>query len=155
MVIRSVCTIKHMPVIIIFFLWTGLRDPIACSLLNGGSPPQNCGYMITRLCPFIFRLFIFPSSKDGPGPPSPPSKSHPGSLPSSPIFPHPLSLPLLPPIHPFLFSRPFTSSSAGCHPLSVRRKSTAFQLTAGQCHAPGFLSSVPTYESFPPNLCGW
>ena len=36
-----------------FFLFfcTGLRDPIACSLLGGGSPSQNSGYNITILCP--------------------------------------------------------------------------------------------------------
>ena len=45
-------------------------------------------------------------------PPSHPSKIHPGSLSSSEICPHPISLPLLPPIRPFLFSRPSTSSSA-------------------------------------------
>ena len=36
---------------IIFFLWAGLHDPIACSLLGGGNPYQNSGYKITRVCP--------------------------------------------------------------------------------------------------------
>ena len=31
--------------------WSGLRDPIACSLLGGGIPTQNSGYGDTRLCP--------------------------------------------------------------------------------------------------------
>ena len=34
-----------------FFFWTGLCVPIECSLLGGGLPSQNSGYMDTRLCP--------------------------------------------------------------------------------------------------------
>ena len=37
----------------LFFLWAGLRDPIACSLLSGGSPSHNSGYKSTRLCPSL------------------------------------------------------------------------------------------------------
>ena len=29
--------------------WTGLRDPIAFSILSGGIPTQNIGYKSTRL----------------------------------------------------------------------------------------------------------
>ena len=38
--------------IFLFFLsWSGLCDPIACSLLGGGIATQNSGYKVTRLCP--------------------------------------------------------------------------------------------------------
>ena len=72
------------------FFWTGLNDPIACSLLGGGSPSQNSGYKITRLFPFIFRLLVFPSSKDGSGPPLQDSHGFPAlqcNFPTSSIFP--------------------------------------------------------------------
>ena len=36
-----------------FFFWTGIRVPIACSLLGVGSPAQNNVYRGTRLCPYI------------------------------------------------------------------------------------------------------
>ena len=42
---------KISPADILFFFWTGLSDPIACSLLGGGSPSQNNSYKITILCP--------------------------------------------------------------------------------------------------------
>ena len=88
-------------------------------------------------------------------PPSPPSKIHPGSLPSSAICPHPLTLPLFPPLCPFLFIRPSTSSSIWSPVVSTEEVSH-LRLTADQCHAPGFLSSVLLYESSPsPDLCGW
>ena len=35
---------------IFFFFWTGLCDPISCSLLGGGIPSQNSCYKSTRLC---------------------------------------------------------------------------------------------------------
>ena len=35
---------------IFFFFCTGLRDPIACSILGGGIPTHNSGYESTRLC---------------------------------------------------------------------------------------------------------
>ena len=36
----------------ILFFWSGLSDPIACSLLGGGITTQNSGYKVTRLCPY-------------------------------------------------------------------------------------------------------
>ena len=39
--------------ILLFFFWAGHRDPIAWSLLGGGSPSQNSGYKITRLYPYL------------------------------------------------------------------------------------------------------
>ena len=36
--------------ILLLFL-NRLRDPTACSLLISGSPPQNSGYIINKLCP--------------------------------------------------------------------------------------------------------
>ena len=47
----------------IFFFSAGLRDPIACSFLGGGSLSHKSGYNITRLCPYLcqfFSYFIFP-----------------------------------------------------------------------------------------------
>ena len=38
------------PFFFFFFFWTGLRDPIACSIVVGGIPTQNSGYESTRLC---------------------------------------------------------------------------------------------------------
>ena len=55
---RSVWKIDKIPWFF-FFLWAGLRDPIACSLLDGGIPYHNSGYKITRLCPFFFMLVFY------------------------------------------------------------------------------------------------
>ena len=41
---------KDVELLLILF-WSGLRDPIACSLFGGGIPNQNSGYKVTRLCP--------------------------------------------------------------------------------------------------------
>ena len=47
---------------VFFFFWAGLRDPIACSFLGGGSPSQNSGYKITiSLCYFCY-YFVSPYS---------------------------------------------------------------------------------------------
>ena len=100
-------------------------------------------------------MFLFPSSNDGSVPPSPPYEIHPGCLPSKSHFLRMLSL------YPYwlffvclLFSWPSTSSSAGCHPSSARRESSAFRLTTGRCHAaPGCPSSVPMYEGCPLLTC--
>ena len=48
---------------IFFFFWTGLYDPILCSLLGGGIPPQNSGYKSTRFCRYLslgFCYYVFP-----------------------------------------------------------------------------------------------
>ena len=46
---------REFPTIFSFlFFWDSLRDPIACSLLDGGIPSQNSGYKITRLCTYLF-----------------------------------------------------------------------------------------------------
>ena len=66
-------------------LLTGICDLIACSILVGEVPTQNSGYKGTRLRPLLFRLFLFLSSNNGSGQPSPPSKIHPGPLPFSEI----------------------------------------------------------------------
>ena len=53
---------KFVNVIFFFFFSTGLRDPIACSIVGCGIPTQNSGYKSTRLCPSKFRcLLICPS----------------------------------------------------------------------------------------------
>ena len=49
------CPIRN---IFFFFLWTVLRDPIACSILGGGIPTQNSGYNSTRLCSSKFSFLI-------------------------------------------------------------------------------------------------
>ena len=88
-------------------------------------------------------------------PPPPPSDIHPGSLTIKAHCPHILYLyPYLLLSVCLLFSRPSNSRSASCHPSSARRKSSVFQLTAGQCHAaPGCPSSVPMYEGWPCLTC--
>ena len=113
-------------VLFFFFFLTGLLDPIACSIEGGGVPTQNSGYESTRLFPLIYLVYFFsrPQNMVLVPPPSPLQYS-PGFLALHCNFPaHPLYLPLFPPLRPFLFSRPSTSSSAGCHPSSVRRKSS-------------------------------
>ena len=40
-----------------FFLWTGLCDPILCSIVGGGIPSQNSVYKSTRLCHSKFSFF--------------------------------------------------------------------------------------------------
>ena len=115
---------------------------------------QNSGYKITRLCPFIFRLLRFPSSKYGSAPPLPPLQDLPRflafqcNLPASSLSP---SIAYYPSV--FVKSPVHLQQRRG-HPSSVRRES-AFRRTSGQRPAPGSLSSVLTYESFPPDLCGW
>ena len=47
-----------------FFFWTGLSDPIACSIVGGGIPTQNSDYKGTRLCTSKFRFFATLSLPD-------------------------------------------------------------------------------------------
>ena len=54
----SVGTILSLTLQSSFLFWSGLRDPIACSLLGGGIPNQNSGYKSTRLCPSKFRFLL-------------------------------------------------------------------------------------------------
>ena len=100
-------------------------------------------------------MFRFPSLKNGSGPPSPPSEIHPGYLTTKAYLPRIISLsPYFLLSVRLLFIRLSTSSSAGCHLSSSRRKSSDFRLTVGRCHAfPGCLSSVLMYEGLPCLTC--
>ena len=128
----------------IFFFWSGLRDPIACSLLGGvWLQSQNSGYQVTRLCPIKIRVLLFPST-DGHGPfLSPPSEIPPSSLSSANFTVH-LSLLLLPPLR--LFVVYFLSSP--WVPVVTRRPPVC--LTGDRCHAaPGCLPIVPALDVLP------
>ena len=51
---KAVVHVTHAIInIFLFFFWTSLSDPIACSLLGVGVPAQNIGYRGTNLCPSI------------------------------------------------------------------------------------------------------
>ena len=56
--------------IFFFFLWAGLRDPIARSLLGGAVPSQNSGYKFTRLCPSYYVSYLLRTPALNPGPSS-------------------------------------------------------------------------------------
>ena len=92
--------------ILFFFFWSGLREPISCSLLGGVIKYQNRGYKITRLCPSLCYF-------DTPFPPSSlPARRHSrGVHYSTPLHSDPLD-PLAPldPIAPF-HSTPLGSKS--------------------------------------------
>ena len=86
-------------------------------------------------------------------PPYPPSKIHPGSLPSSAFCPYPLSSFLLPPLRLFLCRWPSTPSSV-CHPSSVCRKSTNTPADGRpKLPSPGVLPSVPERVCAPSPTC--
>ena len=64
---RSMCI--YWLIIISYLSWTGLRGPIACSLLGGGVPTHNRGYRDTIICPYIVLLYYrsFPCLQCHPG----------------------------------------------------------------------------------------
>ena len=127
---------------------SGLRYLGVYSLLGGGVP--NPEHRLSRSLDSvsIFSLLWLPLAIVLV-PPYPPSKIHPGSLPSSAFCPYPVSSFLLPPFRPFLCRRPSTSSSV-CHPSSVRWKSTTLRLNADQMPSPFVLSSGPKRVWTPP-----
>ena len=70
----------------LFFFWTGLCGPIAFSLLGGGVPTHNSGYMYTRLFPYIVLVYYrsTPCLQSRPGVSSYTAPSH--HLYSSPSY---------------------------------------------------------------------
>ena len=104
----------------------------------------------------MFKFLCIPV-RDGSGPLLfPPSKIHPGSLPSRTSFPSPLSfLPFcLLSVHISLFGHPPPAASGPSS--SVRRKSSALRLTVDQF--PLLLSCPAAHNAgvHPPHdLCGW
>ena len=133
-----------------FFFGSGLRDPLACSLLGGVVPIPEQRLGVTRLWPFLIRIvcYYFPYTDDPVPFLSPPSEIPLHRAPCiQPIFPRVhLSLLLLPPIRPFVFYLPPPPPGA---PIVTRRPPV--RLTGGQCHAaPGCLSSVPMCDGLPP-----
>ena len=127
--------------------WTGLRDLKAYSLLGGGVPiPEQRLSRSLDSVP-LFSLLWSPLAMVMV-PPYPPSKIHPGSLPSSDFCTYTISSFLLPTLRPFLCRRPSTYSSV-CHPSSARRKSTTLRLTANQMPFSWFPVQRPVWR-FPP-----
>ena len=59
--VKNICVFRLTVDLLIFFFlfWTGLCDPIACSIAGGGIPTQNSGYKSTRPCPSRFRFATF------------------------------------------------------------------------------------------------
>ena len=108
----------------------------------------------SRLCPSFYLLCFM--SMMVPVPPYPPSKIHPGYLHSSAFCPYPLPSFLLPPLRPFLCSRPSTSISVWSpvvRPSEVYNppadcRSNALLLVS--CTASCMRVCTPT-----PDLCGW
>ena len=100
--------LKNISFDIFYSFRSGLRDPLACSLL--GYQSQNSGYEVTRLCTFLLRIMCyFPPSTDGSGPPlSPPSGIPPHQAPyfQSICLRVNLSLHLLTPLRPFVVYSP-------------------------------------------------
>ena len=129
------CRLYHLLEISFFPFFLG-RPPRPRIVLIIGWWSPNTITAATRFLdsvPFLLRImcYFFLSSNDGSGPPLSPSEIHPGSLPTRAICPRILSFSSYFLLSVCLsFSLPYTSISAGCHPLSSHMKSTAFQLTA-------------------------
>ena len=105
------------------------------------SNPRTAAKKVPRLCP-SFLVYHVSCQTMVPVPPYPPSKIHPGSLPSSAFLPYPLSSFLLPPLRPFLCSRPSTSSSVWSPVVRPSELQPSGWLPT-QCPSPSVLSSVP------------